>query len=481
MATKIQRHKTAIKRTGASRPIRLALDDRLIRSEATVFDYGCGHGADLRFLTKQGISCSGWDPVHHSAAERKPADIVNLGYVVNVIENPQERVETLLDAWKLARRALVISARLSAESKNANFREFGDGYISKRDTFQKFYDQGELKSWVDTVLETSCVAAAPGVFYAFRDEGLKESYLASRVRRRTVAPRQRVSDILFEQNRELLESLMRFLTERGRLPDLCELTESERIIESLGSLKRAYAVIRQVTDPESWLRIEEERRQDLLVYLALDRLTGRPKMSGLPPDLQLDVRAFCSNYTRACKEADALLFGAGNQEAVDAACREAPVGKLTQEALYVHIDALDSLPPLLRTYEGCARSYVGIIDEANLVKLRRDRPKVSYLTYPNFEKLAHPELAESLVVALDTFKIHFRDYREATNPPILHRKETFVGEQHPLFERFANLTRQEERRGLYENPRTIGTRDGWQAVLEDKGLRLRGHRVVRAT
>lgn len=27
-----------------------------------------------------------------------------------------------------------------------------------------------------------------------------------------------------------------------------------------------------------------------------------------------------------------------------------------------------------------------------------------------------------------------------TTPPILHRKETFVGQQHPLYERFARLT-----------------------------------------
>ena len=98
--------------------------------------------------------------------------------------------------------------------------------------------------------------------------------------------------------------------------------------------------------------------------------------------------------------------------------------------------------------------------------------------YPNFEKLAHPELAESLVVALDTFKIRFRDYREAANPPILHRKETFIGEDHPLFERFAKLTRQEERRGLYEYSRAIGTRQGWQEALAEKGLQIRGHRVI---
>jgi len=33
------------------------------------------------------------------------------------------------------------------------------------------------------------------------------------------------------------------------------------------------------------------------------------------------------------------------------------IGKLLPNALYVHRDALDSLEPLLRVYEGCARAY----------------------------------------------------------------------------------------------------------------------------
>lgn len=41
------------------------------------------------------------------------------------------------------------------------------------------------------------------------------------------------------------------------------------------------------------------------------------------------------------------------------------------------------------------------------------------------------------------------------------------------------MQRLEEAKGLYEEWALIGTREGWEAVLRAKGLRLRGHRLVR--
>ena len=120
----------------------------------------------------------------------------------------------------------------------------------------------------------------------------------------------------------------------------------------------------------------------------------------LPRDLQRDVRVFFSSYSRACSLADDLLFSAGDRAAVDQACRSAAVGKLTRQALYVHESALPQLPPILRTFEGCARAYIGVVEGANIIKLHRDQPQVSYLSYPDFERDPHPALASSLLVPL---------------------------------------------------------------------------------
>ena len=54
-----------------------------------------------------------------------------------------------------------------------------------------------------------------------------------------------------------------------------------------------------------------------------------------------------------------------------------------------------------------------------------------------------------------------------------------VHADYPLREKFARLTRQEERWGLYEHPTAIGTRQAWERLLAAKGVRLTGHRVTR--
>jgi DNA phosphorothioation-associated putative methyltransferase len=175
-----------------------------------------------------------------------------------------------------------------------------------------------------------------------------------------------------------------------------------------------------------------------------------------------------------------LLFRAGDADAVDAACRRSPVGKLLPNALYVHRTALDSLDPLLRVFEGCARAYLGDVEGANLVKLHRFSGKVSYLAYPRFDADPHPALARSVKLSLRTRELDCQDYAASENPPVLHRKETFLAADHPLRERFARLTRQEEAAGLLDETATIGTRRGWEERLAGRGYRLAGHRLVRA-
>jgi DNA phosphorothioation-associated putative methyltransferase len=473
------RHRTAISRASLSRPLRLALDAELINRDITVLDYGCGRGDDLQALCARGIRCFGWDPVFRPNGKRQEADVVNIGYVVNVIEDPAERLQTLHEAWKLTRKILLVSARLSVEAEGSHHRSYNDGYLTQRGTFQKFYTQGELRDWLDTTLGVNSIAAAPGIFFVFRDEALKQTYTASQYRRRLSVPTQRQSDVLFERHREFLQPLMDFVTSRGRLPDESELPDVTTLRQVFGSIQRAFGVVQWVTGKTQWNTIREQRTQDLLVYLALQRFRGRPRFSGLLRDLQLDVKAFFGTYTRACAAADDLLFSAGKLETIDAACRQAPYGKLTPEALYVHITGLQTLSPILRVYEGCAQGYIGAVEGANVVKLDRRKPKISYLSYPNFDNDPHPTLTESLVVQLQDFKVRYYDYRDSESPPILHRKEAFVPTSHPSRGKFERLTRQEERWGLFENSSTIGTREKWKKLLAQKGLCLRGHRLMR--
>jgi len=329
------------------------------------------------------------------------------------------------------------------------------------------------------VLEADAIPAGIGVFYVFKDRGAGQQFLASRHRRTAAAPRKQISEVRFEENREILEPFMAAIAALGRLPEPDKFPQANEIESRFGSLKRAFALVKRVTGTDDWDAITRHCTEDLLVYLALGRFRRRPPISVLPLSLQRDIRVFFGSYSNACRLADDLLFRAGSAEAVDEACRRSAVGKLRPTALYVHRSALEALDPLLRIYEECARAYLGEIDGANLIKLHRLSSKVSHLVYPDFETDPHPALLRSVKLSLRTREIDCLEYAASASPLILHRKETFVTSDHPLHARFARLSEQEERHGLLDDSATIGTREGWNARLSAAGFALCGHRLVR--
>ena len=104
--------------------------------------------------------------------------------------------------------------------------------------------------------------------------------------------------------------------------------------------------------------------------------------------------------------------------------------------------------------------------------------EVSY-RYRDFDTDPHPALLRSVKLSLRTREIDCLEYAANANPPILHRKERFLMPNHSIRAKFAELTQQEEKHRLLEDPATIGTREGWQARLRAAGFALRGHRLVR--
>lgn len=475
------RARTAIGRAEPSRPLKCILADGLLKSDTRLFDYGCGRGDDLRHLSLLGYVASGWDPVHRPEAARRRAPVVNIGYVVNAIENPAERQQTLRKAWALAEQVLVVSARLTLEAKSLReSTDHEDGLLTSRGTFQKFFDQQELRQWIDSTLDESAVPAAPGVFYVFRDEQMRTQFMASRYRRRLAAPRLTKSAELFARHEELLSPLMGFVGERGRLPFEDELENAQALSKVFGSIRKAFRVVLYATEESDWDAVKDERSRDLLIYLALSRFDGRPPYGELPLSLQRDVKALLRTYTQACADADAVLYSLGQPGVVEQACEDSEIGKLTPTALYVHESALSMLSPVLRLYEGCARGYLGRVEAANIIKLHRAEPKISYLSYPAFDTDPHPALDSSLTVHLQTFRVKSRNFRDGRNPPVLHRKELFVAPDYPLHAKFARLTRIEESKGLYEDTSRIGLKQGWDELLAEKGLYLKGHRLLSA-
>ena len=475
----IARHQTAIQRTDFSRPIRIALETHVIGPETSVLDYGCGRGGDVGRLEKAGIDCVGWDPHYRPNAPRNPADVVNLGFVLNVIEDPEERDQVLRDAWRLAERVLLVATRPTYEARDEGGRPYGDGILTERGTFQRFFEQSELRAWVEKVLGVVPVSVEPGIVFLFREEEDRYGFQATRIRRISHRPRVRQADQLYEAHEEQFTALLDFYSDRGRPPKPTELVEGDRLAQEVGSIGRAVQVLRRVHGSEELEGIEAGRREDLLVFLALDRFGGRARFSDFPDRLRWDIRAHFSSYKQGCEESDDLLFALGNPLRVEAECRDSPIGKLTPDGLYIHRSALDQLSPTLRVYEGCARSLLGEMEDANIIRLGRKQPKVSYSAYPAFNEDPHPALAWSYLVDLQKLKATFREYRDSENPPILHRKELFLSPVHPDYAKFQRVTQSEVRHGLLDEPHRIGHQRGWDNRLEGMGWELRGHRLVR--
>jgi DNA phosphorothioation-associated putative methyltransferase len=227
--TEIARHKTAIRRPSYSLPIKCLLRDGLVHAETSVFDYGCGHGQDIELLRGSGIRCDGWDPAFRPKGEKTLADVVNLGYVINVIEDARERATAVRSAWNLSSKLLVVAAQIELAAPDKDQPRFGDGVITSRGTFQKYYTQNELRDYLEGELTADAILAAPGIFYIFKDESTKQQFLATRYHRRIAVPRKRISELRFEQNLDVLQPLMAAMTQLGRLPGPEEFPQSAEV------------------------------------------------------------------------------------------------------------------------------------------------------------------------------------------------------------------------------------------------------------
>jgi DNA phosphorothioation-associated putative methyltransferase len=475
--TPIFRSKTAIRRVSCSRPIALALSDGLITKTTSLFDYGCGHGADLRFLRSRRINAKGWDPHHFSNQEIAPADIVNLGYVLNVIEDPAERDETLGSAFAIARLALVVAVRVESALDEAD--EYGDGVLTSRGTFQKIYRQAEFREYLEATLHRRTHVAALGIAYVFKDEEAEAKYVANRAFTRRLEYR---TDLIAEfKKSKIAASYVAMANRLGRLPLLDEFPNYPELIESFGSPNRIERLALGLIDHTAFQGSKAQRREDILTYLAMLRLQNirPPGISKLPMSIQRDMKAIWKTYGDALNEGEQFLFSIGKPEVVASVCATCTVGKLLPSHLYVHRSAEDELPALLRVLLFAGKEIVGELPY-DLVKFAKDGRAVSFLLYKDFDADPHPALLRSVKVFLPKATFDIREYFNSDNPPILHRKETFVLRSYPHFETFSHLTKQEEAFGLLSSPE-IGYRRQWEQVLLARGIKLENHDLTITT
>ena len=434
----IARHRTAQRRTTFSSPIRHLMELGFLDGTHTVFDYGCGRGDDLRLLRKLNISAQGWDPVFHPDGDRQPADLVNLGFVLNVIEDPHERSQTLKSAFALARKALMVSVMLGYAAQREQFSPHSDGVRTQRNTFQKYFTQEEFRSYVEDNLRANAVLIAPGICLVFRSQIDEQLFLLARqqVRREWRLLRRepggdKVAAVI-EEHRSSIDAYWLKTLELGRPPTADECPSALPLTRLVGSWRRVHDWVARFFSSEELEAAEIGRQEDLLVYFALRHFGPKRPYTEFPPRLQRDVRFFFGSITKAQNAGKRALYAIADRDRVLKAalfCHdELGIGKLHDlHDLVFHQSILGQCLPLIRIYVGCALTLFGDVDTIDLVKVHLQSSKVTFLVYDDFENGDPPKLIERIKVDLPRLRVDFFDYvgRFEPQPLVGHQSDYY--------------------------------------------------------
>ena len=420
-AEPIARHRTALRRSTLSSPFRHLFDLGFVDGRRTVFDYGCGRGDDLQLLTEMGVDAEGWDPVYRPNVPRRPSDIVNLGFVLNVVEDPVERRRTLKAAWALAQEVLIVSVMLGYKAHQQRFSAHGDGVRTQRNTFQKYYSQDEFRHYVEETLDANAVLIAPGICMVFCDTFDEQVFLAARqqVRREWRLlrrdPGAEPVAAAVEHHRSTINAYWERVLELGRAPVAEECPEALPLARLAGSWRRIHDWAAQFFRPDELEAAAIARQEDLLVYFALSHFKRRRAYSKLPGRLQRDARFFFGGAAKARAAGRRALFAVADRARVlddTLFCHhELGIGKLNGlHDLTFHCSILGECLPLVRIYVGCALALFGDLGAVDLIKVHLQSSKVTFLLYDNFQEGQPPLLVERIKVDLARQRVEFFDY-----------------------------------------------------------------------
>jgi DNA phosphorothioation-associated putative methyltransferase len=438
MSVDVQRHRTAMVRHTLSQPMSLAVRYGLVRQGVTVFDYGCGQGDDLRALAAAGVEANGWDPYFAADRERCKANVVNIGFVLNVIEDPIERLDALAAAWSLAQHVLVVSVMIVGAVPLDGLKPFGDGYLTSRGTFQKYYQQAELKTLLTQVVDVEPIALAPGIFALFRSPEQEQDFLLERRRGRRASTSAYRSDRpirskppqpqLEERIAVAIDAIATFAGQRGRMPHPDEMASDvhDLLVRERVSFARALDATRGGGISENLLaEAEAQRREDLLVHQALNILNRSRTATRPGPSMVRDIRHHFGSQQNFAEQALEYLHGLADQNrTADAALQAAAtgLGAIDEDGrLVIDSGRVPELEGILRCYIGCAAYLSGEIDQEHIVRLDPLRRRVTLFAVSG-KRTPFPETNASVTIDLKRQDVRVRDDRR-----VLVRKADVFG------------------------------------------------------
>ena len=434
----VERHKTAIDRNHLSQPMQALARHNYLNGDFSIFDYGCGKGDDLRELEAHGINAIGWDPIHRPDTDYSNSDIVNLGFVLNVIEDKSERTETLINAWSHTNKLLVVSVMIASNHKIEKFKPYKDGIITSINTFQKYYSQGEIRYYIESILGIKSIPIGQGVFFIFKKSTDEQTFLISRqyvkrdwnqkTQRLYLSKPKTVKKSTIEKNKELFDDYWNTTLDLGRIPANDEFEFSDQIRNIVGSHNKAHNALLEYYGNNIYIESQLKRKEDLLVYFALGLFEKRKPQTKMPKSLKRDIKVFFKSITSAIEESKELLFSVGKPEVINQACvdtyTELGTGNLEDNHSYTfHISNLGNIPAILRIYIGCATQLYGDIENIHLIKAHIRSGKVSLMRYDDWSK-DEPLLLERIKIKLRELDIDFFDYGKTfPSTPLLDKEK----------------------------------------------------------
>jgi DNA phosphorothioation-associated putative methyltransferase len=449
---------TALSRNNLSAPIQLLISHGLINQGISVFDYGCGRGDDLRGLTEVDIKCAGWDPHYANETALVSSEIVNLGFVVNVIEDKAERSVAVQNAFSLAKTALVVSVMLMNSDRPG--KPYLDGFLTSRNTFQKYFSQEQLKEYLKNELDHDPVMIGPGIALIFKDQDAEQRFLLSRYRSSNVArrlltartslgakprkiserikvPRASKAERELIEYRPLLDEFWSLSLDLGRFPEVYEIPQIFCILEKI-SLTRACRLIRTYYDMTLLDKAAETRSDEIKLFIASLQFGKQEPYRQLEPKLRFDIRYFFGDFKTATTAALKLLLDSGKTENILAACKVAfadGIGWLDQEhSLQLHVSMVERLPVVLRAYISCGLMLWDNISSIQLIKIHIGSGKLTLLNFGDFDTHPLPLLLKRIKVNIRKLDYDVFDYQSPQYPPLpLLFKSRYMHEDMPGF------------------------------------------------
>lgn len=495
-ANEVQRHLTALVRYGFSAPIQMLAKFGFLDGSRSVFDYGCGRGDDLRGLQENDIQALGWDPHYAPDREKHISHIVNLGFVINVIEDINERIEALQGAYSLAQELLVVSVMLANQNATKG-KPFNDGVLTSRGTFQKFYTPNELKIFIEQNLHEDPIPVAPGIFFVFKDKDVEQRFLIGRSRSRSnllraashvrsmPRPSKAEKDAArYAEHQILLDALWQQWLETGREPDKSEVKNLSQLLEAFGSLPKALRFLRSQKDDAILETASKLRQDDLLVYFALGLFEKRKAYRHLEPSLKRDIKAFFADYGIAQRAATELLFQIAQPEQIEKACSDAASRGLgwyiDNESLQLHTSLVEQLPPILRIYIGCGAALYGDITSADLVKIHIRSGKLTLMRFDDFLGKPLPKMIHRVKILFHQQDFQLFEYGDEFEPPYLYLKSRFMNEEMDGYSEQASFDNQLEGLNLFDFSEYGPNPEEFETKLKLARWEIDGMRLIRS-